>query len=125
MGSPVDVAVAFAEVKPGMTDREVAERLGPPAERVESRQFARDSALWSLRDTYPEPVRVWSNDMTDAELSRTVAPGDTTYSRTDTWEVWDGSPPTPHMQTWLVFYEKKAGGWRVTLTEDRSSGIVF
>lgn len=122
---PVNITSAFTGVHPGMTDHDVIARLGTPTDSDAGRDFVRDSALWTIRDSRPEPVRYWSDNMTDEELARTMAPGDTTYSRTDTWERWDDSPPEPHMSTWLVFYMKENGEWRVTSTDDRSSGIVF
>lgn len=119
--APPNVAAAFSGIEPGMTSHDVVALLGPPTERAEFKVFARDSSLWSISNSDPEPVRIGLN----RDTIGTYAPGDTTHSRTDTWEIWDGRPPNPHMQTWEVFYGKESGEWRVTSAEDRSTGIVF
>ena len=108
-----------------MTVRDVAARIGPPTESVEFRNFVRDSSLWAITSLNPVPVRIESSSMADARTRWDIAPGDTTYSRTDTWEKWDDRPSRPYMQTWEVFYQLENGEWHVSRTDDRSSGIVF
>lgn len=113
------------DVRPGMTDQEVAERLGPPTETMVTRSFSRDSVLWALVNSNPVPVRTWSYQMSDAELSRTVAAGDTLLSRTDRWDVWKADSLDGPIHVWSVHYAREGAQWRVETTTDRSDGVMY
>ena len=115
----------LSDITPGMTDRDVAELLGPPTTTSVSRSFSRDSVLWTLVDSDPVPRHVWSLEMSDAELSRTVAPGDTSVHRTDRWTIPREGFQGPPARAWVVDYGQQDGEWRVQVTTDKSDGLQY
>lgn len=115
----------LGDITPGMTDRDVTELLGPPTTTSVSRSFSRDSVLWTLIDSDPVPRRTWSLEMSNAELSRTVADGDTSVHRTDRWITPSAGVQESPPRVWVVEYGQEDGEWRVQLTADKTHELPY
>ena len=115
----------FAGIQRGMTDSTVVARLGPPTRTMTGRDFSRDSVMWSLVGQDPTPRRAWSFSMTDAELSREIAAGDTLYWKLSLWERRPGDRPGEATRTWRVNYQRTDGVWTVGSAEDQSDALQF
>lgn len=111
-------------IEVGMTRAEVRGILGSPDEEHIYQLFSRDSVLWSLADSSEVPGHVSAPGATDAELSRTVASGDTVVTHIEVWNSV-GLKMLLKSYEYTITYEVVRGEWRVVGAKRRNEALAY